>query len=268
LRESAGWQLEDVRRFYDHWSPQFLARFGPTFQAGFLKEAETAPEDPDTSTRLMAARAGIRPGQRVLDVGCGVGGPAIAMGSGFPGLTVFGVTLSGVQAAIGRDLISSAGLGSRVSILQGDYHSLPFVAQSFDAAVLFESIGYSPEPARLLAEVSRVLRPGGRVYIKDVFAPSAPLTPAQDRDLRAFDQLWHLAKSPTISAVRGALSDAGYEIVASGPMTNVGNARFLCAMFDFDPVTLVRVNELGRAFALKSDDLPTFFGEVIARVPG
>ncbi len=260
-------QLEDVRRFYDHWSPQFLARFGATFQAGCLKKEEAGPEDPDTSTRLMAERAGIGPGQRVLDVGCGVGGPAIAMASGVPGLTVCGVTLSGVQAAIGRDLIGNAGLQSRVSILQGDYHSLPFAAHSFDVAVLFESIGYSPDPARLLAEVSRVVHPGGHVYIKDVFAPPGPLTPAQDRDLRAFDQLWHLAKSPTISAVQAALTGAGYEILASGPMTNVGNARFLRAMFDFDPVMIVRVNELGRAFGLKADDLPTFFGEVIARVP-
>jgi cyclopropane fatty-acyl-phospholipid synthase-like methyltransferase len=261
-------QLEDVRRFYDHWSPQFLASFGPTFQAGLLKEQEAAQEDPDRSTRLMAERAGIGPGQRVLDVGCGVGGPAMAMASAFAGLTVCGVTLSGVQAVIARDLIVGAGLQSQVSVLQGDYHRLPFVSHSFDVAVLFESIGYSPDRIRLLGEVARVVRPGGRLYIKDVFALPAPLTPVQDRDLRAFDQLWHLAKSPTISEVRDALTDAGCEIVASGPMANVGNARFLGAMFDLDPVAILRVNELGRAFALKSDDLPTFFGEVIGRVPG
>jgi ubiquinone/menaquinone biosynthesis C-methylase UbiE len=265
---SADGQLEDVRRFYDHWSPRFLASFGPTFQAGFLKEEEAAPEDPDTSTRLMAERAGIGAGQRVLDAGCGVGGPAIALASAFAGLTVCGVTLSGVQATIGRDLIASAGLQSQVSILQGDYHRLPFVANSFDVAVLFESIGYSPDRNRLLGEVARVVRPGGKLYVKDVFAPPPPLTSTQDRDLRAFDQLWHLAKSPTISEVRHALTATGCEIVASGPMTNVGNTRFLRAMFDFDPVTIVRASELGRAFALESDDLPTFFGEVIARVPG
>jgi cyclopropane fatty-acyl-phospholipid synthase-like methyltransferase len=265
---SPGSQLDHVRRFYDHWSAQFLASFGPTFQAGFLKEEESAPEDPDTSTLLMAERARIGPGQRVLDAGCGVGGPAMAMASAFAGLTVCGVTLSGVQAAIGRDLIVRAGLQSQVSVLQGDYHRLPFAAHSFDVAVLFESIGYSPDRIRLLGEVARVVRPGGHLYIKDVFAPPTPLTPAQDRDLRAFDQLWHLARSPTISEVRDALTGAGCEIVACGPMANVGNTRFLRAMFDLDPITIVRVNDLGRAFALKSDDLPTFFGEVIARVPG
>jgi cyclopropane fatty-acyl-phospholipid synthase-like methyltransferase len=258
--------LEDVRGFYDHWSPRFLAGFGHTFQAGFLKENEAAPEDPETSTRLMAERAGIRPGYRVLDAGCGVGGPAITMASAIPGVGVCGVTISGVQAAIGRGLIVEAGLAEQVSILQGDYHRLPFTADSFDAAVLFESIGYSPDRPRLLHEVVRVVRPGGRVYIKDVFAPPAPLTAAQSHGLHAFDQLWHLARSPTIPEVQSALTGAGCEVLAGGPLDNVGNSRFLRAMIDFDPLTIFRVTELGEAFALKVDDLPIFFGEVIARV--
>ncbi len=259
-------RLEDVRRFYDHWSPQFVASFGPTLQAGFLKEEEAAPEDPETSTRLMAKRAGIRPGYRVLDAGCGVGGPAITVASSFPGVIVCGITVSGTQAAIGRGLIADAGLEKQVSILQGDYHHLPFTPASFDAAVLFESIGYSPDRPRLLREVVRVVRPGGRIYIKDVFAPAAPLTPVQSHDLRAFDQLWHLAGSPRIPEVQAALIDAGCEVLASGPMDNVGNTRFLRAMVDFDPDTIFRVTELGKAFGLKVDDLPTFFGEVIGRV--
>jgi cyclopropane fatty-acyl-phospholipid synthase-like methyltransferase len=258
--------LEDVRRFYDHWSPQFVASFGPTFQAGFLKEDEEGPEDPETSTRLMAERAGIRPGYRVLDAGCGVGGPAMTVASSIRGVIVRGITVSGIQAVIGGGLIADAGLDKQVSILQGDYHQLPFASDSFDAAVMFESIGYSPDRPRLLREVARVVRPGGQVYIKDVFARAAPLTAVQSRDLRAFDQLWHLAGSPKVPEIQAALIGAGCEVVASGPIDNVGNTRFLRAMVDFDPVTIVRVTELGRAFGLKVDDLPVFFGEVIATV--
>jgi len=132
--------------------------------------------------------------------------------------------------------------------------------------VLFESIGYSPDRRRLLGEVARVVRAGGQVYIKDVFAPPGPLTESQERDIRAFDRLWHLARSPTIPEVEDALVNASCDVVSSGPMNNVGNARFLQAMVDFDPDTIFRLNDLGRAFALKADDLPVFFGEVIARV--
>jgi SAM-dependent methyltransferase len=263
---SPGHQLDDVRQFYDEWSPRFLSGFGSTFQAGFLKGAGSAPEDPDTSNRIMASRAGIRSGNRVLDAGCGVGGPAISMASSVPHLTVCGVTVSRVQAAMGRGLVAEAGLRNQVWILQGDYHCLPFATDSFDTAVLFESIGYSPDRRRLLGEVARVVRSGGQVYIKDVFAPPGPLTESQERDMRAFDRLWHLARSPTFPEVEDALVHSGCDVLSSGPMNNVGNARFLQAMVDVDPDTIFRLNDLGRAFALKVDDLPIFFGEVIARV--
>jgi len=231
-----------------------------------LKAGEEAPEDPETSTRLMAERAGIRPGYRVLDAGCGVGGPAITVASSIRGVVVHGITVSPVQALIGHGLIAETGMAEQVSILQGDYHHLPFASDTFDAAVMFESIGYSPDRPRLLGEVARVVRPGGRLYIKDVFAQAGPLTEGQSRDLRAFDQLWHLAGSPKVPEVQAALIGAGCEIVASGPMDNVGNARFLRAMVDFDPVTIFRVTELGRAFGMKAENLPVFFGEVIATV--
>lgn len=263
---SAVGQLQDVRDFYDHWSSRFLAGFGSTFQAGLLKAKEAAVEDPDVSTCLLAERAGIQPGHRVVDLGCGVGGPAIAIASHFPQTTVHGITISTVQSRIARDLVTDAGLGTAVTIAQGDYHHLPFADDSFDSAAFFESIGYSPDRPGLLDEVTRVVKPGGRIYIKDVFARPPPLTEAQERDLHAFDRLWHLAKTPTIAEIEDALVRSGCEILGAGPLAGADNARFLRAMFDFDPQTILRRNDLGETFALDSPDLPTFFGDVVARV--
>lgn len=262
-----GPHLGRVRRFYDHWTPKFLSGFGSTFQAGLLKEAEDGPEDPDINARLLAQRAGIEPGDHVLDAGCGVGGPAMAIAAALPGVRVTGITVSGVQAATGNGLVTEAGLAGCVSILQGDYHELPFGPRSFDAAYLFEASGYSHDPLRLFHEVTRVVRPGGRIYVKDVFAPPAPLSRVQKLDLDAFDRLWCLSRTPSIPDVEQSLRSAGCEIITSGPLANVGNATFLRAMIELDPDTIFRVNELGRAFALRAPDLPTFFGEVSARVP-
>ncbi|HEX4864272.1 MAG TPA: class I SAM-dependent methyltransferase [Acidimicrobiales bacterium] len=258
--------LGRVRRFYDDWTPKFLAGFGSTFQAGLLKEAEDGPEDLDINARLLAQRAGIEPGDHVLDAGCGVGGPAMGIASALGGVRVTGITVSGVQAAIGTGLVAEAGLASRVSILQGDYHDLPFGRRSFDGAYLFEATGYSHDRSRLFHEVTRVVRPGGRIYVKDVFAPPPPLSRVQQLDLEAFDRLWCLSRTPSIPDVEQALRSAGCEIITSGPLANVGNSTFLRAMIEFDPGTIFRVNELGKAFALRAHDLPTFFGEVSARV--
>lgn len=259
-------QLTRVRRFYDEWTPKFLAGFGTTFQAGLLKEQKDAPEDPRLSACLLAKRAGIKAGDRVLDAGCGIGGPAVAIASGMPGVRIAGITVSGVQASLGNALVTQAGLEGFVSITRGDFHELPFASGSFDVAYLFEASGYSQDRPRLFRELARVVRPGGRIYVKDVFARPPPVSDAEQRDLDEFDRLWCLAGTPTIPEIEVALSRAGCQVLASGPLLNVGNASFLRAMFDLDAETIFRMNELGEAFALRVPDLPTFFGEVSALV--
>jgi cyclopropane fatty-acyl-phospholipid synthase-like methyltransferase len=233
-------------------------------QAGFVKASADGSEDPDSSSLLLAQRAGVRDGDRVLDAGCGVGGPAIAIARAHARVRIHGVTVSAVQAEVGRRLVVEAGLADRVAIVQADYHHLPFPDEFFDVVVFFESCGYSADRAALFTEAARVVRRGGQVYVKDVFARTGPLTEGEARTLAAFDELWQLASSPTLPEVAAALDAAGCPVVTAGEIPHVGNDRFLTAMFEPDPDTLFRLSELGRAFGL-SGPCPTFFGEVLAR---
>jgi ubiquinone/menaquinone biosynthesis C-methylase UbiE len=216
------------------------------------------------SAVLLAKRAGVRDGDRILDAGCGVGGPAIAMARAYERARISGVTVSAVQADLGHQLVLQNGLSDRVDIVQADFHRLPFPDSSFDVVVYFESCGYSSDRADLFTEAARVVRPGGHVYVKDVFARAGPLTKDETQTLAAFDDMWHLAASPRLLEVAGALDAAGCPVVTVGEIPHVGNARFLAAMFEPDPHTLLRLSALGRAFAL-SGPCPTFFGEVLAR---
>ena len=233
-------------------------------QAGFVKASEDGSEDPDSSSLMLARRAGVRDGDRVLDAGCGVGGPALAIARANERVRIHGVTISAVQADLGGQLVTRAGLDDRVAIVQADYHHLPFPDDYFDVVVFFESCGYSPDRAALFTEAARVVRRGGHVYVKDVFARTGPLTDDEARTLVAFDELWQLAASPTLPEVAAALDGAGCSVLTTGEIPHVGNDRFLTAMFEPDPDTLFRLSELGRAFAL-SGPCPTFFGEVLAR---
>jgi ubiquinone/menaquinone biosynthesis C-methylase UbiE len=252
--------------FYDEWTERFVAGFGTTLQAGFLKAEETAKEDAAVSACLLAARAGVRDGDRLLDAGCGVGGPAIAIADGHPGCTVDGVTVSTVQVALGRRAVVDRGLEPRISISRADYHYLPFANDSFDVALFLESCGYSPDRHALFGEATRVVRSGGRIYVKDVFALPGPLSRSQQNDLDRFDSMWRLARSPTIPDVEDCLVRAGCQIELSGALMNVGTARFVAAMVEPDPDTLFRLNELGENFLMRSEEMPLFFGEVRARV--
>lgn len=100
------------------------------------------------------------------DLGCGTGGTLMYLS---PRLTssysAVGVTLSPVQARQARRNLASA----RCATLIGDYHHLPLADASLDFAFAIESFIHSSHPERFLAEVNRVLRPGGRLFVCDDF---------------------------------------------------------------------------------------------------
>jgi SAM-dependent methyltransferase len=255
-----------VVAFYDRWTQPFIDGFGTTFQAGFAKRVPQGPEDPSDSSVLLAERAGVSRGNRILDAGCGVGGPAIAIAKAFEA-EVLGVTVSPIQAVTAHRLIAEAGLTGQVSVALADYHHLPVPDASFDRVLFLESCGYSPDRAALFAEAARVVRPGGTIYVKDVFAQEDPLAPQQRKDLDDFDRLWSLASSPRLSEVLQALAHAGCDIVNAGPLHNVGTDRFVGAMFALEGPT-IGLSPLGKQFYRTFTDLPLFFGEVLARTVG
>ena len=252
-----------VVEFYDRWTKPFIEGFGTTFQAGFAKRVPQGHEDPADSSVLLAERAGVSRGDRILDAGCGVGGPAIAIAEAFDA-QILGFTVSPVQAVTAARLIKEAGRTGQVSVALADYHHLPVPDASFDRVLFFESCGYSPDRGSLLAEAARVVRPGGTIYVKDVFRTEEPLTPQQRVDLEEFDRLWSLASSPRLSEVQAALTAAGCDIVNAGPLPNVGTDRFVGAMFTLQGPT-IELSPLGRQFYRTFTDLPLFFGEVLAR---
>ena len=211
----------------------------------------------------LAERAGVNRGDRILDAGCGVGGPAIAIAQAFDA-QVLGFTVSPAQTRTASRLLAEAGLVGRVWVTLADYHYLPVPDGSVDRVLFLESCGYSPDRGRLFAEAARAVRPGGTIYVKDVFRHEDPLSPQQRADLDEFDRLWSLASSPCLSEVQKSLTDAGCEILTAGKLPYVGTDTFVGAMFEIEGPTL-GLSVLGKAFYRSFLDLPVFFGEVLAR---
>ena len=112
----------------------------------------------------LAEWAGLRPGQHVLEIGCGWGGFA-EFAAGELGCCVTGITLSEEQAVFGRERMLGAGLEDRVQIRVVDYRD---VDATFDAVVsieMLEAVGHRFLDG-FFATVDRVLRPGGRVALQ------------------------------------------------------------------------------------------------------
>lgn len=104
------------------------------------------------------ALAGVVPGGRVLDIGCGAG-PGLRYLTG-QGITAFGIDLVSYPLLQAQHLAPAAGL------VRGNAGvSLPFASASFDLLLASELIEHLPDGRPLLTECSRVLRPGGCAVI-------------------------------------------------------------------------------------------------------
>ena len=240
---------------------------GATLQGGLVKRSADAFVDPETSTLYLAELAGVAPGDRILDAGCGVGGPALAIARALPDVVIDGVTVSEVQAKMARELIAEAHLADRVRVCLADFHRLPFPDQSFDAVLFLEVTGYSPDRAALYRESARVLRPGGTVYVKDLFREEDPLTEGQCRSMAVFDELWSCVRSPTLSETGQAMHAAGLVDVETRRYPFVDMDHYYESMVCRDDGG-IRLNAFGRAFFHVAPDLPALFGEAKGRKRG
>ena len=125
------------------------------------------------STRELALIAGIRPGARVLDLGCGVGGPARTLAAEF-GCTVVGVDLASEYCRAAQLLTGMLGMENAVSIVCADVMELPLLDQSFDVVWSQNAWMNIEDKDRFLQQVTRVLRPGSIFALESILAGPVP----------------------------------------------------------------------------------------------
>jgi ubiquinone/menaquinone biosynthesis C-methylase UbiE len=119
------------------------------------------------ATLGLARLAEIRPEDRVLDVGGGLGGAARTLASGI-GCHVTVLDLTEEFCRAGAELTRHTGLADRVSFQHASAVDMPFDAERFDVAWTQHSSMNIEDKPRLYAEIHRVLRPGGRLAIHEI----------------------------------------------------------------------------------------------------
>ena len=155
-------------------------------QAAGLETTALTPEDlapldefhtgGSRATRELIELAGFGADHHVLDIGCGIGGPARQLARTL-GCRVTGVDLTPAYCEIARFLTSRTGFDRQVQFRQGDATELPFDDDSFDGAWTQHVTMNLPDKDRLFAEVARVLRPGGIFVQYEIIQGSGePLT--------------------------------------------------------------------------------------------
>ncbi|XP_076942168.1 24-methylenesterol C-methyltransferase 2-like [Bidens hawaiensis] len=102
---------------------------------------------------------GVRPGQRILDAGCGVGGPMRAIGK-HSGCNVVGITINEYQVSRAKAHNKKAGLDKLCEVVCGNFLEMPFEDESFDGAYSIEATCHAPKLEDVYSEIFRVLKPG------------------------------------------------------------------------------------------------------------
>ena len=134
------------------------------------------------AVRDAAAALRLKPRERVLDVGAGIGGPARFLAHTV-GCQVTALELQDTMHAIGRDLTERCRLSDLVSHVRGDALTHPLGEGTYDAAVSWLAIHHIPDRRRLLHRLASALRTGGRLYIEDL-CERAPFSPDDLKDVR------------------------------------------------------------------------------------
>ncbi len=171
-KEEAGRQQgskpAEVGNFYNQHTDKFLEVYGEIIQA-------FRTTDISVYLDYTVQNAELKDGLRILDAGCGVGGPATYFASRLD-VEVEGLTISPYQVEKSKEIVSARQLKGKVNIQLGDYHDLETIygPERFDRVMFLESFGHSNDKARLIEQAWKVLRPGGMLYIKDLFKREAP----------------------------------------------------------------------------------------------
>ena len=139
--------------------------------------------------------------QRVLDVASGTAAVAIELARAEPKRTVVGVDQSPEMLAAGRARVERAGLGERIELREGRAESLPFGDAELDALTFTYLLRYVDDVPATLAELARVVRPGGVVAILEFALPRGAWRP-----------LWELYVRVGLPAAGAAIAPGWREV--------------------------------------------------------
>jgi phosphatidylethanolamine/phosphatidyl-N-methylethanolamine N-methyltransferase len=146
-----------IEKVYRRYAKVYDACFGPLFEPG---------------RRLAIEKLDCRPGQRILEVGIGTGLslPSYPAGVRVAGIDISQEMLQGAQARLRRREV-----GPEVLLARMDAECMGFADDSFDKVVAMYVASVVPSPVRLVAEMRRVCRPGGELFIVNHFRNTHPV---------------------------------------------------------------------------------------------
>jgi tocopherol O-methyltransferase len=156
--------VDKVRKHYDNISWLYKFFWGSHIHHGYWEKDESPQEAQENLIKKLVKEAGLKGKETVLDVGCGLGGSSRWLARNLECL-VTGITLSPKQIKIATELTKKENLNSQVQFQLMDAHHLSFPAESYDVVWVVECSEHLLDKNKFIQEVSRILRPGGKLAL-------------------------------------------------------------------------------------------------------
>jgi SAM-dependent methyltransferase len=158
---------------------------------------------------VLFSLADLKPGERVLDIGCGDG--AFTEEASRRTGNVVGLDFSREMLDAARERLAHV---PGIEWVEGDAAALPFPDASFDAALAVAMLGMMPDPLAVVREAFRVLKPSGRLILADLNRWSSWAAERRIRGWLKPSAVWGKARFFSAADLRCLLRDAGFQDIA------------------------------------------------------
>ncbi|HET9139148.1 class I SAM-dependent methyltransferase [Actinophytocola sp.] len=162
----------------------------------------------ERQTEYHIETLGVTAGEKLLDIGCGTGVPAIRFAQR-SGARVTGINVSREHLARAEAAARTAGVSDRVSFRYGNAMALDFPDDSFDAAMAIDVFDHLSDRRKAFHETARVLRPGGYFLMSDFTLRGKP----DETELAAYTRAWCSMPPGTPAQTMQTAADAGFELI-------------------------------------------------------
>lgn len=151
--------IDMVNKYYDLATSFYEYGWGESFHFAPRWKGESLRESIKRHEHFLALQLGVKQGQKILDVGCGIGGPLREIAK-FSGAYVTGINNNEYQVARGKELNRIGGIDNTCNYVKADFMSMPFGDDSFDGIFAIEATCHAPNVFDCYKEIFRVLKPG------------------------------------------------------------------------------------------------------------
>ena len=181
---------KEIIKYYDQtefdYKLAWYNKENPALHFGYYEKEEGADSHYDAlnhTNKVLAMKAGVTDGNKILDAGCGLGGSSFFLAKNF-NVDVVGISLPARQIKNCEERAATLELKGTTKYVQADFTKTPFEDQTFDVIWACESVCHASQKIDFYQEAYRLLKPDGRLVVAEYLRSKRPLSNEDEKLLK------------------------------------------------------------------------------------